>query len=304
MPRKLSIDEINFKKPFGSRITALEFSAPYYYPSGERKRFVKCICLCGNYITVNVGTVVSGNTMSCGCYAYREDAVLAHSIETINENRRTGVFWEAIRFAGHRINGRGERIRLVECKCDCGKIFISSLFNLRTKHTKSCGCWNVKQAAIRFRKYTESISAIKGSYWGMISRCYNSNNLNYHLYGGRGVSVCEEWRGDYQKFLNWSLENGWEPGLQLDKDKKVLGNLVYSPSTCTWLPPYENASYRRNNVKYEYKGEMLTFSQISKRTNIPVDAFKYRILVKKMSIEDAILLGFKKRKTIIYAGTK
>lgn len=101
----------------------------------------------------------------------------------------------------------------------------------------------------------------------MICRCYNKNHKTYKHYGGRGVKVCDEWRNDYQKFLDWSLANGWAKGLQLDKDIKGNG-LLYSPETCSWVTRIQNCNNRKNSVKYEYNGLMVTAPEISRMSGI------------------------------------
>lgn len=68
---------------------------------------------------------------------------------------------------------------------------------------------------------------------GFKTRCYNKNNPKYHRYGGRGVIVCNEWVNNFKAFYDWAILNGWEEGLQIDKDIKAhkLGKegLIYSP---------------------------------------------------------------------------
>lgn len=99
----------------------------------------------------------------------------------------------------------------------------------------------------------------------MMSRCYDSGNAWYKQYGGRGVTVCDEWRGNPQAFIEWSLTNGWARGLQLDKDIlcKELGlNLpVYGPETCQWVTKRVNVAAatsrdnfgRHPNVKLSHR---------------------------------------------------
>jgi hypothetical protein len=76
-------------------------------------------------------------------------------------------------------------------------------------------------------------------YRGMISRCMQPTSKSYHRYGGRGVTICKEWLTNKDTFVEWCLNNGWEPGLQLDKDilSKKLGidPPIYSPQTCMFV---------------------------------------------------------------------
>lgn len=85
------------------------------------------------------------------------------------------------------------------------------------------------------------------SVWrGMIDRCYNSNSKQYHCYGGRGVTVCEEWH-NYSNFEKWydtnfyTLESGER--VEIDKDILVDDNKIYSPTTCIFAPKQINTMF-------------------------------------------------------------
>lgn len=87
------------------------------------------------------------------------------------------------------------------------------------------------------------------------------------LWGGRGVSVCEEWRNDYNSFLKWAKENGWAKGLELDKDIKGDG-LLYSAETCVWTTRLENNNHRHVLKKYLYEGDLLTLAAIGRKIGV------------------------------------
>lgn len=86
---------------------------------------------------------------------------------------------------------------------------------------------------------------------GIKQRCYNPHNKNYHNYGGRGIEVCDEWRNNFQAFYNWSMENGYKDGLQIDR---IDNNLGYSPNNCRWVDKFTNNNNRRNNILFSYNG--------------------------------------------------
>jgi hypothetical protein len=116
---------------------------------------------------------------------------------------------------------------------------------------------------------------LRKAYWSMMDRCYLVTDIMYHLYGGRGVIVCDEWKGKINVFCKWAIENGWREGLQLDKDKKGNG-LLYSPDTCCFLTPSENASFRQNSIKVFYEGNYRTISDISKILGISESTLRKR----------------------------
>ncbi len=89
-------------------------------------------------------------------------------------------------------------------------------------------------------------------YRSMKDRCYNKNIPQYQGYGSVGITICKEWLDDRTKFYDWSLVNGYEDHLQIDKDKgsAALGisPAVYSPETCKWMTREENNLYKRTRT--------------------------------------------------------
>ena len=102
------------------------------------------------------------------------------------------------------------------------------------------------------KEYQEIRNKIKIRHNGMIARCYKKNHNYYKNYGGRGISVCDEWRGSngFENFLKWSLENGFKEELQLDR---IDNNGNYEPSNCRWIDRKTNMRNTRNNVKINGK---------------------------------------------------
>lgn len=87
------------------------------------------------------------------------------------------------------------------------------------------------------------LQTIEYKVWsGMLSRCYSPKNQNYSRYGGRGVRVCDDWLY-FQNFARWYREQYFEDGWHIDKDVLVEGNLLYSPETCTLVPPAINTFF-------------------------------------------------------------
>jgi hypothetical protein len=168
--------------------------------------------------------------------------------------------------------------------CDCGKnktITISNL--LSSKGTRSCG--HLKHQPRK--SYIQHEHRDLYYKWaGMIQRCYNKNNPSYKDYGGRGVVVCDEWRNDSAKFIEWANKNGYKKGLQLDKDIKGCG-MLYSPDSCCFVTRKENCNKRRNNKIYNYNGTHLTLSQISDLCGISYFTLNTRLL-KGMNINEAV----------------
>lgn len=92
----------------------------------------------------------------------------------------------------------------------------------------------------------------------MKSRCYNGNTSNYKNYGGRGITVCDEWRNDFLSFSEWAMKNGYKDDLSLDRIDNS-GN--YEPSNCQWATRKQQNSNRRNNRFVTFGGVTKSFCQ-------------------------------------------
>lgn len=109
---------------------------------------------------------------------------------------------------------------------------------------------------------------------GIIQRCHNPKNQRYTDYGGRGITVCIEWR-DYLVFRKWAKDNGYSDELSLDR-VDINGN--YCPTNCRWATRYEQQNNMRSNTFVSFNGRTLTLAQWSRELNIP-----YGTLVSRWS---------------------
>lgn len=79
-------------------------------------------------------------------------------------------------------------------------------------------------------------------YWAMLNRCYLPKQTGYEHYGGRGITVCKEWRDSYLVFKHWALEHGYSDTLTLDREEV---NGAYEPNNCRWVSLITQARNRR-----------------------------------------------------------
>jgi|ERR1700722_8864676 len=119
----------------------------------------------------------------------------------------------------------------------------------------------------------------------MKKRCYDENCPDYKWYGGKGVSVCDEWRNDFIAFYNWSISHGWAKGLQIDRIK-VHGN--YEPDNCRWLTYIEQARNTTQVKLVYYNGKTLSHGAWADELNIDRRTLSYN-LSKCATIEDAFI---------------
>lgn len=153
------------------------------------------------------------------------------------------------------------RCRRVFCRCNCGVEKIYLLKNLKNGKTKSCGCFHEEVML----KHGQSDKPIYNVYRGMIKRCYDLNHKSYKDYGGRGITVCDEWLGSFIPFYKWALVSGYENGLTLDRENN---NGNYTPQNCRWVNLITQANNRRDNVWYDFKDKRMTLAQICRHFGI------------------------------------
>lgn len=166
-----------------------------------------------------------------------------------------------------------------QCKCDCGNEINVRSHPLRTGHTKSCGCLKREEEKKRNEhphkiKHRLSKSRLHNIWCNMKARCYNSNHPHYSDYGGRGITVCQEWLDDFMNFYNWSMENGYSDDLSIDRINNDKG---YSPDNCRWVKNVIQANNKRNNKFIKYKGETKTIHEFSREYNIDYSCLRWRI---------------------------
>jgi len=156
--------------------------------------------------------------------------------------------------------------------CECGearRLYIAS--KLLSGHTRSCGCLHRDVASKIMTKHGMTGSPEFTAWAKMKQRCENPGNKKYHLYGGKGVVVCERWRGNFGAFY---ADMGQRPSARHSIDRYPDNNGNYELSNCRWATPQQQAQNLRTNALVELYGETICISEAARRLDIPRSTLK------------------------------
>lgn len=205
------------------------------------------------------------------------------------------------RFGRLTVIGRsGEQNRQVLwlCKCDCGQIITVTGGNLRSGNTKSCGCLNRESSSARMKlqRYDEgadghTYTRLYRIWRGLMNRCFNTADLSYCRYGGRGIECCAEWT-EWATFRNWAVSSGYHASLTLDR---IDNNGPYAPHNCRWANVYQQNNNKRNNHYLLCFGEKHTVAEWSRITGFKQTTIRQRI-ARGWSVERALTEPIEKKK--------
>lgn len=167
--------------------------------------------------------------------------------------------------------------RAVRCRCECGTERIYLRSNIRSRLSRSCGCVGSRKTAERNRVsaiHGESRSRLYNIYRAMIKRCYLKTCKDYRRYGARGVTVCAEWKGNPEAFIEWAKSHGYSDNLTLDRI--AGGTSPYSPENCRWATVKQQNNNRSSNSIVEFRGKRYTLVEFAEAFGINYDLVQGR----------------------------
>lgn len=156
-----------------------------------------------------------------------------------------------------KVSPSGQKRRMAMFKCKCGKEFEAVLDNVKRLATKSCGCLHNYTVRTVNKKHGLRGHYLYGTYYQMVNRCYNQKARGYKGYGGRGITVCDEWRHNFEKYAEdvLNLDNAKKPGYTLDREN-TNGN--YEIGNIRWATGHTQGANKRiqSNNTSGYVGVM------------------------------------------------
>lgn len=208
------------------------------YTNGKRKSILwLCKCDCGNEVLRTSSHLKQNYVSTCG------------KCNLINDSDYIGKkfgYWTIIDSATGK-----DRKKAYLCECKCGKRKIVYLDTLKQGTSKSCGCFHREEMKQRQTTHGKTGQRIIRIYYDMKSRCYDEKNKRFSDYGGRGIKICDEWKNNPARFVEWSNENGYADGLSIDR---IDNDGDYEPSNCRWITLKQQAQNRRSCVMFTFFG--------------------------------------------------
>jgi len=184
----------------------------------------------------------------------------------------------------------GERVRYKEtfkhpCRCICGKEVLIIQQNLRTGKAQSCGCRAIEGRTKHGHRISGKRDPEYYTWVSMKDRCLNPRNKQYANYGGRGISVCEEWVASYEEFLN---AVGRRPSNKHSLDRYPNNDGNYEPGNVRWATQTEQARNRRNNVLIAFRDQAKCLMDWCREFNLPFPVVRVRLSELGWTIEAAL----------------
>ena len=184
-----------------------------------------------------------------------------------------------------RDNGR--KLTYWNCRCDCGNLVSVRGDHLKEGRVHSCGCYKSEVSTAIHTTHGDSKSRLYHIYRTMLARCNNRKRYLYSRYGGRGITVCNEWQESYPAFRKWSMDNGYDESKSIDRIDNDAG---YNPDNCRWTDSIIQANNKSNNRLVSANGVTKTLAEWERETGISQYLIKARIDRLGWSEQDAVTI--------------
>ena len=173
-----------------------------------------------------------------------------------------------------------------ECICECGNQVIVPAHKLRGGEVKSCGCHHYD--CNHRSKKAKNNPRLYNIYCGMKKRCNNPLYPMYPNYGGRGITICDEW-DTFDPFCEWALANGFDEFAAKSECTidRIDNSKGYSPDNCRWTSMLEQSNNKRNNRLLTFNGKTQTVAEWSRECGFKSNVITQR-LARGWSVEKTL----------------
>lgn len=153
-----------------------------------------------------------------------------------------------------------------ECVCDCGNTTLVRTSNLTGGKVKSCGCLQHKGNPT----HNQSRTRVYRIYAKMLRRCFVESDPAYSRYGGRGITMCDEWKNSFVAFSDWAYGNGYADNLTIDR---IDNNGDYCPENCRWTDYLTQCNNKRNNRVFEQNWKLKHYRNGARHLTCRINVF-------------------------------
>jgi len=158
-------------------------------------------------------------------------------------------------------------------RCDCGTTKPIIIASVVSKNTRSCGCLDRELASSRAKTHGMSTTSIYKIWSGIKKRCLNKKYREFHLYGGRGIEICDRWKESFEDFYT---DMGPRPSKNHSIDR-IDNNSGYSKANCRWATSEIQDNNKRSNVYLTSYGVSMSTAQWSRVLEIPASRIRDRL---------------------------
>lgn len=234
----------------------------------------KCRCECGRTGEVDHWNLTANRTSGCKRCA----------MESQLQKRRSLA--ENPSELSHLIGATFHRLTIAEiaeiklsgcyiaiCRCECGSVVKVHQIDLEEGRRKSCGCLRDSLLGDSRRTHGQCATRDYRIWRAMIQRCTNPNNPSFESYGGRGITICDQWRTSFETFI---ADMGASPSVFHSLDR-IDVNRNYEPSNCRWATRKEQGRNKSTSKMIEYCGQTKCLAEWCEEFDLPYNTIAERI---------------------------
>lgn len=170
--------------------------------------------------------------------------------------------------------GKGYSTRWL-CKCDCGTVKSADGQLLRTGKSQSCGCMSEERRIQIPNSIMNDDERLRAIYISIRSACEQPKDPKYHKFGGKGITVCDEWKRSFQAFAEWSKKNGYTSGAFL---LRYDVNQGYTPYNSKWAHSSNEGNGRKGSIMLTANGETHSIAEWTRITGLNRSSIEERLL--------------------------